>query len=175
MVKVNIVQYVWSENYAIESIPPNIFQQLHCMYPACPTTLVLTAIYFFTPAVFKAFDEIKPIDPKGTGEPEYLPPTVINWMVGQGYYFSESEVTGWWKDAGKPDDLLGVNAFALEKKESFSQKGILKDTTFTGTVEHGKGSKIESSVIRGPVAIGSDCHIKNCYTILELYWTIHFN
>jgi glucose-1-phosphate thymidylyltransferase len=125
--------------------------------------LVLTAIYFFTPEVFRAFDKIKPIDPKGTGEPEYFPPTVINWMVKEGMYFSTSEVTGWWKDTGKPNDLLGANAFALEKKVDFQQKGNVENSTLEGNIEHCSGTVIENSVIRGPVAIGKNCMISNCY------------
>ncbi len=125
--------------------------------------LVLTAIYFFTPKVFAAFDEIKPIDPKKSGTPEYFPPTVINWMIEKGYYFSASEVTGWWKDTGKASDLLGANAFALDKKLEFIQKGTIDDSSLEGNVEHMKGTKIKDSVIRGPVAIGKNCSITNCY------------
>ncbi|MCA9381826.1 NTP transferase domain-containing protein, partial [Candidatus Dojkabacteria bacterium] len=58
--------------------------------------LVLTAIYFFKPVVFGAFENIKPIDPNNTGKPEYYPPTVNNWVIKQGYKFTASEVTGWW-------------------------------------------------------------------------------
>ena len=78
--------------------------------------LVLTAIYFFTPVVFKAFDYVKPIDPKGTGKPEYYPPVVNNWLIENGYKMTTSEVTGWWKDTGAPEDLiLQTDSYLREK------------------------------------------------------------
>lgn len=125
--------------------------------------LVLTAIYFFTPAVFDAFDQIEPIDPKGTGIPEYYPPPVINWMIGKGYKFTASEVTGWWKDTGQPEDLLGANAFALDKKEDYSIKGEIKETKLQGRIDIAKGSEVINSSIRGPVVVGNGVTIENSY------------
>ena len=125
--------------------------------------LVLSAIYFFTPAVFQAFDHIKPIDPKGTGKPEYYPPTVNNWLIENGYVMTASEVTGWWKDTGAPSDLLLANRLVLEKECKDSIKGNVVDCKIEGNVEIAKGSTVKNCVLRGPVSIADNCTLENSY------------
>jgi glucose-1-phosphate thymidylyltransferase len=125
--------------------------------------LVLSAIYFFTPAVFKSFDHIKPIDPKKSGKPEYFPPVVNNWLIDNGYTMTASEVTGWWKDTGAPEDLILGNRLILEKETLDKNEGKVIDSKVEGNVEIKKGSKIKNSVIRGPVSIAKNCTLENAY------------
>jgi glucose-1-phosphate thymidylyltransferase len=125
--------------------------------------LVLSAIYFFTPAVFKAFDHIKPIDPKGTGKPEYYPPVVNNWLIDNGYTMTASEVTGWWKDTGAPEDLILANRLILEKECLDENGGEIIDSKIEGNVEIKTGSKLTNCVVRGPVSIAEDCTLENAY------------
>ncbi|MFA6754422.1 MAG: glucose-1-phosphate thymidylyltransferase [Candidatus Dojkabacteria bacterium] len=125
--------------------------------------LVLSAIYFFTPAVFKAFDHIKPIDPKKSGKPEYYPPVVNNWLIDNGYTMTASEVTGWWKDTGAPEDIILANRLILEKECLNKDEGKVVDSKIEGNVEIMKGSKIKNSVIRGPVSIAKNCTLENAY------------
>jgi glucose-1-phosphate thymidylyltransferase len=125
--------------------------------------LVLSAIYFFTPVVFKAFDYVKPIDPKGTGKPEYYPPVINNWLIENGYTFTASEVTGWWKDTGAPEDLILANRLILEKECLDRCEGKVKDSKLEGNIEIGKGSKVINSVLRGPISIAENITIENAY------------
>lgn len=126
--------------------------------------LVLTAIYFFKPVVFDAFDHIKPIDPNNTGKPEYYPPTVNNWLIKQGYKFTASEVTGWWKDTGKPGDLIEANQMVLDRDlEEFNKSKSIKDSTLQGRLQIESGVKIINSTIRGPVSIKNGSIVKNAY------------
>lgn len=125
--------------------------------------LVLSAIYFFTPVVFKAFDNIKPIDPKGTGKPEYYPPVVNNWLIDNGYTMTASEVTGWWKDTGAPEDLILANRLILEREVLKIDDGDIVDTKIDGNVEIKKGAKIKNSVLRGPISIAENVVIENAY------------
>lgn len=125
--------------------------------------LVLSAIYFFTPAVFKAFDYVKPIDPKGTGRPEYYPPVINNWLIENGYTFTASEVTGWWKDTGAPEDLILANRLVLEREVLEKNYGKVVESKLEGNIEIGKGSKIKNSLLRGPISIGENCVIENAY------------
>ncbi len=125
--------------------------------------LVLTAIYFFTPAVFQCMDKVKPIDPKGTGKPEYYPPVVINWLVKHGYNFTASEITGWWKDTGMPEDIIEANAFVLRNAQDLTCKGTVEDSKIEGNVELHPTSIVKDSVIRGPVTIAENTVIENCY------------
>ena len=125
--------------------------------------LVLSAIYFFTPAVFKAFDYAKPIDPKGTGKPEYYPPVINNWLIENGYTFTASEVTGWWKDTGAPEDLILANRLILERECLDKCEGKVKDSKMEGKIEIGKGSVVKNSVLRGPISIAENVTIDNAY------------
>jgi len=125
--------------------------------------LVLSAIYFFTPAVFKAFDDIKPIDPKGTGKAEYYPPVVNNWLIDNGYTMTASEVTGWWKDTGAPEDIILANRLILEKECLDTRKGEVIDSKLEGNVEIRKGSTIKNCVLRGPISIAEDCILEDAY------------
>ena len=125
--------------------------------------LVLSAIYFFTPAVFKAFDYVKPIDPKGTGKPEYYPPVINNWLIENGYTMTASEVTGWWKDTGAPEDLILANRLVLEREVLNRCEGKIVDSEIEGNVEIGKGAKVVNSTLRGPISIAEDVVIENSY------------
>jgi glucose-1-phosphate thymidylyltransferase len=125
--------------------------------------LVLSAIYFFTPAVFESFDHIKPIDPKKSGKPEYYPPVVNNWLIDNGYTMTASEVTGWWKDTGAPEDIILANRLILEKECLKKDNGKVVDSKIEGNVEIKKGTKIKNSVIRGPVSIAENCILENAY------------
>jgi len=125
--------------------------------------LVLSAIYFFTPVVFEAFKYAKPIDPKGTGKPEYYPPVINNWLIENGYTMTASEVTGWWKDTGAPEDLILANRLILEREVLKIDDGDIKNTDIQGNVEIKKGVKITGSTIRGPISIGENVVIENSY------------
>ena len=125
--------------------------------------LVLSAIYFFTPAVFKALGHVKPIDPKGTGKPEYYPPVINNWLIENGYTMTASEVTGWWKDTGAPEDLILANRLILEREVLTIEDGDITDTKMEGNIEIKKGAKIKNCVLRGPISIAENAVVENSY------------
>jgi len=37
------------------------------------------------------------------------------YLIDKGYKVGHSEITGWWKDTGKPEDLLEANRLVLEQ------------------------------------------------------------
>ena len=125
--------------------------------------LVLSAIYFFTPVVFKAFDYVKPIDPKGTGKPEYYPPVINNWLIENGYTMTASEVTGWWKDTGAPEDLILANRLILEREVLDECEGEVVDSKIEGNVEIKKGAKITNCTLRGPISIAENAVVQDSY------------
>lgn len=125
--------------------------------------LVLSAIYFFTPAVFKAFGNVEPIDPNDSGKSEYYPPVINNWLIENGYTMTASEVTGWWKDTGRPEDILMANRLVLEREEEFAQSGEVLESKLEGNIEIMEGAKVENSTLRGPISIGKNVVIKNSY------------
>jgi glucose-1-phosphate thymidylyltransferase len=124
--------------------------------------LAVTAIYFYRKEIIKAMENVKPIIAGNSSKPEYYPPPAHQWLIDNGYKVTVSEVTGWWKDTGKPEDLIYANRMVLEGL-SESIDGEIIESNISGTLKLGKGSKIINSTIRGPVIIGENCIIKNTY------------
>lgn len=122
----------------------------------------VTGIYVYDSNVFKAVDAIAP-SPRG----EYEISDVHTWLIEHGYAIGYEEITGWWKDTGKPEDLLEGNQLLLSemKPEEMVVEGEVAETAVLhGRVKVGKGTVIgERVLIRGPVVIGEGCVIKNSY------------
>jgi len=57
----------------------------------------------------------------------------IQWLIDKGYNVTASVVSGWWKDTGKPEDILHANRLILD---------------------------VLTSEIKGPALIGKNCVIK---------------
>jgi glucose-1-phosphate thymidylyltransferase len=117
--------------------------------------LALVGIYLFDSSIFKAVDAIKP---SKRGELEIT--DAIQWLLDNGYSVEPHMVSGWWKDTGKPEDLIDANKLVLEmiKKNDISGT-VSKDSVLTGNVILGKGSKISGSRIQGPVSIADNSKI----------------
>ncbi|NER81240.1 MAG: glucose-1-phosphate thymidylyltransferase, partial [Leptolyngbya sp. SIO1D8] len=77
---------------------------------------------------------------------------------------SSHQPSNWWLDTGKKDDLLAANQIILDETISSSVAGQVDDATqISGRVRISQGTKIINSTIRGPVVIGENCHIENCF------------
>jgi glucose-1-phosphate thymidylyltransferase len=69
-------------------------------------------------------------------------------------------VQGWWKDTGKPEDLLEANQLVLNDIEAVNDGTVNGEVGITGNVAVGAGSVLNGkSTILGPVVIGSHCKI----------------
>jgi len=67
-------------------------------------------------------------------------------------------VTGWWKDTGKPEDILEANHLLLEDIDRKIEGTVEAGARVEGRVRIGARTVVKSgSVIRGPVVIGQDC------------------
>ncbi len=122
----------------------------------------VTGIYVYDSNVFKAVDAIKP---SARGELEIS--DVHTWLIEHGYDVGYQEITGWWKDTGKPEDLLEGNQLLLSEMTGDDMKvegEVAEGAVLNGKVRIGKGTKIGPRVlIRGPVVIGEGCNIENSY------------
>ena len=74
-----------------------------------------------------------------------------------------SEVTGWWKDTGAPEDIILANRLILEKECLDENEGKVLDSKLEGNVQIKKGTVVKNSIIRGPVSIAEECIIENAY------------
>lgn len=124
-----------------------------------PTDLALIGVYFFDKSIHQAIDNIKP---SGRGELEIT--DAIQWLVDHNYNVEAEVIDGWWKDTGKPEDIIEANRLILEDIHRDLQKAIIdnKSKVF-GRVNLANGVEIINSTILGPVVIGENAMIVNSY------------
>ncbi|NES86966.1 MAG: glucose-1-phosphate thymidylyltransferase, partial [Moorea sp. SIO2B7] len=124
-----------------------------------PSNLALVGIYFFAPTIHNAIANIKP---SARGELEIT--DAIQYLINEPKQVAARELQGWWLDTGKKDDLLEANRIILDTRlESQVLGEVDPKTQVIGRVKIGSGCKIINSTIRGPVVIGDNCHIENCF------------
>ena len=124
-----------------------------------PSNLALVGVYFFSTAVHEA---IASIQPSARGELEIT--DAIQRLIDWQKPVESCRIEGWWLDTGKKDDLLEANRIILDTRLTSSILGDVDDCSkVIGRVEIGSGSKIVNSTIRGPVVIGRNCYIENCF------------
>lgn len=124
-----------------------------------PSNLALVGIYFFSNAIHSA---IASIQPSARGELEIT--DAIQELIVREKPIESLQLQGWWLDTGKKDDLLEANRIILDTCLQISVEGNIDSRSqIIGRVQIGANSTIINSTIRGPVVIGSDCHIENCF------------
>ena len=110
-----------------------------------PSNFALVGVYFFKPIIF---DAVKHIKPSWRNELEIT--DAIQGLIDSGRAVNGLVLEKWWKDTGKPQDLLETNRSVLDELFDGQENRVLI----------GKDCKIsESSLIEGPVIIGDNCEI----------------
>ena len=118
----------------------------------------VAGIYLYDHHIFEAVNNI---EPSHRGELEIS--DAHQYLIDHGYQIGYSEITGWWKDTGKPVDLLEANRLVLEHLMPRIEGELDKDSYTTGNVIIETGVRIKNSQIRGPVIIGNNTIIENSY------------
>jgi glucose-1-phosphate thymidylyltransferase len=122
-----------------------------------PTNLALIGVYVFSPAVFDSIDDL---EPSWRGELEIT--DAIQDLLEDDYEIDSHVVTGWWKDTGKPEDILEANRLVLGDAE-LNTAGVVEDGAETdGYIGLADSAVIEEgAVVRGPVSIEENTTIKS--------------
>jgi glucose-1-phosphate thymidylyltransferase len=126
--------------------------------PAVPKSdLALVGVYMFTSAILAA---AKSIRPSARGELEIT--DAIQCLIDRGLRVEPSEVSGWWKDTGKLEDMLEANRLILDVLEPRID-GSLEGSTIEGRVVLEAGARLIDSSVRGPAIIGAGALIEDAY------------
>ncbi|MEE8402620.1 MAG: glucose-1-phosphate thymidylyltransferase, partial [Candidatus Hydrothermarchaeaceae archaeon] len=96
--------------------------------------LALVGVYLFKSSIFKAVSQIKP-----SWRNELEITDAIQWLIDNGYNVDSHIVEGWWKDTGKPKDLLDANRLVLDGLEPSNHGKIEENVQIHGRVSIGEG------------------------------------
>lgn len=124
-----------------------------------PSNLALVGVYFFANSIHEA---IANIQPSARGELEIT--DAIQELINTSKHVEACTLGGWWLDTGKKDDLLSANQIILDEEvQSINGAEVNENSQIIGRVEIGEGTKLVNCTIRGPVMIGSNCHLEDCF------------
>ena len=119
------------------------------------SNLALAGAYLFNESIFEA---VKKIKPSWRNELEIT--DAIQFLLENGKKISVQHIDGWWKDTGKPEDLLEANQLVLDDLQSKFEGSIDNSCQIIGKVAIGKNTIIKPNTrIKGPVIIGNNCEI----------------
>lgn len=127
--------------------------------PARPkSSLALVGVYLFSPRIHPI---VEGLAPSARGELEIT--DAIARLVDDGGRVAVHRVDGWWKDTGKPSDLLDANEFVLRGRpaaEFLRESAPDPGADVRGPVALGAGARIESGArVEGPVVIGARARV----------------
>ena len=121
------------------------------------SNFAVTGIYLYRPVILAATKNIK-----SSARGEYEISDAHTYLIKKGYKVGYEEITGWWKDTGKPEDLLEGNSLILGALRGVNIPFLKLESGWQieGAVKIGKGTKLNGRVVvRGPVVIGENCTI----------------
>ncbi len=123
-----------------------------------PSNLALVGVYLFRPAIH---DAIRTLEPSWRGEYEIT--DAIQTLLDRGRAVHAEMVQGWWKDTGRPEDVLDANRLILEELAPRTEGDVDADSEITGRVVVEAGARIVRSTIRGPAVIGAEAVVEDSY------------
>jgi glucose-1-phosphate thymidylyltransferase len=111
--------------------------------------IALVGVYLFDDSILEACATLAP-----SWRGEYEITEAIQWLIDDGRTVRAEMVGGYWKDTGRPEDLLEANRMMLATLESSVRGEVDAATTMEGVVVVADGARITGSTLRGPVVIG---------------------
>ena len=125
-----------------------------------PTTFVsdvaLVGVYLFRDAIF---DACRSLRPSARGELEIT--EAIQWLIDHGREVRAELVGGWWKDTGRPTDLLEANRMLLSLLAPRVEGEVDADSRVAGVAVIEPGARVVRSTLVGPVVVGRDAHVED--------------
>jgi glucose-1-phosphate thymidylyltransferase len=119
------------------------------------SNLALAGVYLFNSHIFEAVNSIKP-----SWRNELEITDAIQYLLENGRKISVQRIPSWWKDTGKPQDLLEANQLILDDIESRVETKIDPSCSIMGRISIGENTKIKPNTkLKGPIVIGRNCEI----------------
>jgi glucose-1-phosphate thymidylyltransferase len=118
--------------------------------------LALVGVYLFDDSILEAADTLEP-----SWRGEYEITEAIQWLIDHGKTVRAEMVSAWWKDTGRPSDLLEANRVLLSVVSTSVDGEVDERSTLVGSVRLARGAKVIRSELRGPLAIGPDSVIED--------------
>ncbi|MEZ0348757.1 MAG: glucose-1-phosphate thymidylyltransferase [Thermus sp.] len=122
-----------------------------------PSHLALVGVYLLPPEVHQVIDTLSP-----SARGEYEITEAIQGLVDQGKRILALQVEGWWKDTGKPEDLLDANRLVLSRLKR-KVEGEVVESHLVGEVVVERGAKVVRSTLRGPVHVAAGAVVEDSY------------
>ncbi len=113
--------------------------------------LALVGVYLFDDTVLEAAEAIRP---SWRGELEIT--DAIQYLIDTGRTVRAEMVSGWWKDTGRPEDLLEANRMMLSTLSPRVDGDVDDASTLEGIVVVERGAKVVRSTVHGPAIVGED-------------------
>ncbi len=135
-----------------------------------PSPFALVGAYCFQPVIHQVIADLKP-----SWRGEYEITDAIQALIDSHNVVDATFVEGWWKDTGRPEDVIEANRLILEDLTPVMHGTLDGDSEMVGRVSIGENAVIEHSSLRGPVVVGAGAHIRHSYigpytTIGEGVW-----
>lgn len=103
------------------------------------------------------FESIRRIQPSWRGEYEIT--DAIQDLIDRGLTVLPYIVPGWWKDTGKPEDILDANRVVLDGRQGRIEGRVDESTRMTGTVIVEEGAEVVGARLIGPVIVGREARV----------------
>jgi glucose-1-phosphate thymidylyltransferase len=123
-----------------------------------PSDLALVGVYLFRNDIL---DAARALEPSARGEYEIT--DAIQRLIDRGEDVRSSELSGWWLDTGKKDDLLDANRILLGRLERRIDGMLDEASAVVGPVVVEPGASLVRSTVRGPAIIGAGTQLIDAY------------
>ena len=121
-----------------------------------PSDLALVGVYLFDDSILEAAETLEP-----SWRNEYEITEAIQWLIDEGRTVRAEMVEGYWKDTGRPEDLLEANRMMLGAMSSRVDGDVDAESVVGGTVVVEAGAKVVRSRLVGPVIVGAGALVED--------------
>lgn len=122
-----------------------------------PSNLAVAGVYVFDASIHEALEGLEP-GAKG----EYQITDGIQRLLDRDLNVAPVELQGWWKDTGKPEDILDANRLLLQRLRR-DVAGTAEESELTGDVVLEEGATVRRSRILGPALIAAGTVVEDAY------------